>query len=559
MRLSDSAGSEIWPEPNPIATGGQGEIYRISTGPHYLKGHVLKLYSSREKAARAAARIEHLVANPPDNLWVPDPSRGGRVALLAWPITCLKDVSGSFVGFAMPEVTKAITLREIVSLGPRLTRYHPKWSRFSINSPECYQRRLGLAQNIAAALHQIHLTDRYVVVDLKPENLLVRHIGFICLVDVDSAQVSHRGTLLFPGAAATPEYMPQEGHALIAAGGDPLRVQQSKEWDLFSYAVIVYELLLGIHPFLGPCRHPAGGNDLTAPEEKILLGLFANGRGKHYFTNLAPPHGEYSKLAPSIRSLFERCFDHGHRNPRGRPTADEWCRVIHSELKANPSAAGPALKLAYHKPGKGGKLPPRFRPAAGRTTVRPTQPLPTPASPGSAATAPPPPHTALPAPPSVRAQQGIPFARPAIAVAGMFLLWLLVNQQSSAPSGGVGPTPSSNPVAVAPPPPVVPTPGPSATQGESQPLVDSAAGSGPAQQASLDCTRRICVYESPTATSPAFDVDAGEAFTSFSPAMMGWYSVTFATGRFGLIRSIDFARLTTFPSTPATLPTDVVP
>lgn len=62
-----------------------------------------------------------------------------------------------------------------------------------------------MLHNWALATEIIHNSGKYIIVDLKPENVLATADGKISVVDTDSFQIID-GSKKFPGPVATPEY-----------------------------------------------------------------------------------------------------------------------------------------------------------------------------------------------------------------------------------------------------------------------------------------------------------------------------------------------------------------
>lgn len=63
----------------------------------------------------------------------------------------------------------------------------------------------------------------------------------------------------------------------------------------------------------------------------------------------------------------------------------------------------------------------------------------------------------------------------------------------------------------------------------------------------FECDTQICVFESASHADPSFAVPPFEVVTRFAPVMTGWYAVTLQSGKQGLVRSRDLARLRNVP------------
>jgi hypothetical protein len=199
-----------------------------------------------------------------------------------------------------------------------------EWQKFSYHHPNALQNRLKLCANMAAAVFQIHENNRYTIVDLKPQNILVRSDGYIAIIDVDSFQVQESNRILFHAQVMTPDYTPPEAYQRDIR---PKEHHIHETWDRFSMAVVFYRTLCGIHPFTctpkGPYAH------CTTTEDKIKHGFFPHARSKRPLIDITPPpHTTFSKLDRAVQHLFLRCFEEGHTNPALRPSAEEWCEIL---------------------------------------------------------------------------------------------------------------------------------------------------------------------------------------------------------------------------------------
>ena len=73
---------------------------------------------------------------------------------------------------------------------------------------------------------------------------------FLCNIysKLDSVQISENGKLIYPGTAATPNYIPTElyKYGIGKSEEDVL----TTSWDQFALGVVFYQLLFGLHPYV---------------------------------------------------------------------------------------------------------------------------------------------------------------------------------------------------------------------------------------------------------------------------------------------------------------------
>lgn len=300
----------------PFAGGGEGNLYVI-TSPSSLKHYVAKLYHPHKLSPIRAEKINYLAQFPPiyvgENLDEHPP--------VVWVKDALYD-GDKFVGFIMP-YTHGEKL-EILCTPKIPNKLSYTWGRFDFkNGGTATDLRLKLCFNICAAIHQVHSVDKYVLVDMKPDNIVIQPNGLVSIVDTDSVEVIEEGRSLFDATAATPEYTPPEFY-LENLDYDPTA---NEAWDRFGLGVILYKLLFGIHPFAASSEPPH--DDMTGLHDKIKYGLFVhNPTIQKSFTVIPPPHKKFYELDENLQALFLRCFVDGHDNPEARPTAEEWCATI---------------------------------------------------------------------------------------------------------------------------------------------------------------------------------------------------------------------------------------
>ena len=177
------------------------------------------------------------------------------------------------------------------------------------------RRRIRILSQLARTLNQLHARGM-LYGDLSPSNIFVSDDpghAETWLIDCDNISLeSHSGLTVHTADYGAPEVV--RGDALL-----------SSLTDIWSFAVIAYQLLTHNHPFKGEMV-----SDGEPEEEEAAL------RGEHpwvndtqddanqCFANLPIQLLEHSKLP----ELFGRCFEAGLRNPVERPSMAEWLEAL---------------------------------------------------------------------------------------------------------------------------------------------------------------------------------------------------------------------------------------
>jgi serine/threonine protein kinase len=297
---------------SPLGEGGEGAVYEILSPANY-RNSVAKILYPDKRTNERRYKVRYMVDNPPANI-----QDGNGHNFLIWPQQILLE-NNDFVGFIMPKA-EGIDLEELcrVKLKPELGS---EWQKFYRDNSDSMILRLILCSNIAKAVNALHASGHYVIGDLKPENIRVKSNGLVSILDLDSCQISDGGQIRFQSKMNTPKYNPPE------------TIIEYKElsWDLFIIGIIFYEILCGIHPFIGTTRAPY--ENLNTPEQKIQAGLFPFGSKSNYFEVIAIPHYNFKNLPDRVQKLFLRCFDQGIINPAIRPNTTDWLNNLTAKPK----------------------------------------------------------------------------------------------------------------------------------------------------------------------------------------------------------------------------------
>jgi serine/threonine protein kinase len=312
----------------PFASGGAGQIYRgrsVSGGVSYC----VKIIVSPKPDE--FDKIRHMVDNPPATT----SSGWGQ---LCWPLDLIStNESGVPQGYVMPMAEAgSVELSNLTVLRWPSRNHSPLSQKLDRRSAEGMARRMLVACNIAAAVQEVHRMG-CVFVDLKPQNVLIGPQGAVSLVDLDSLQLSTLSRT-YHGPLGSPEYMPPESYGLDFSSPPVI----SPSWDLFSLAVIIYEMLFGIHPFTASANPSLVSCETI--DESIRLGMYVHGKNRDKLALIPAPH-EALKLVPAgIVDLFRRAFD--SVGTTDRPSAQAWGEA----LKAAADAGAAALPAEVYGP-----------------------------------------------------------------------------------------------------------------------------------------------------------------------------------------------------------------
>ena len=302
----------------PFASGGEGAVYKVISASGDFQDTCVKIYLDDATKEKREERIKFMVRNPPEAI-------SGEGYMLGWPIDYVTDEAGKFLGFMMPlglPDSRELVALTSTTLNKNLSKeWHERYDR-SLGKKATISR-LKLINNIAIPIHLLHRTGKYVLKDFKPQNLLATADGRITICDMDSIQIAEGDKLLFPGTAATREYIPPECFNKGVGRNVSDIIQPS--WDSFAMGTVFYQLLFGIHPYVVTPKTEQGGgsNDIS---HNISSGLFPFGANGDEVKVRPKLHDKFLILPEALQNLFLRTFSD---DTGKRPTAEEWGKYIH--------------------------------------------------------------------------------------------------------------------------------------------------------------------------------------------------------------------------------------
>lgn len=310
-----------------LAAGGEGEVRKVLSCPSRFNNVCAKLYFKPKQTREQEQKIRFMVENPPDMIV-------GKGMMLAWPLeTIYTKKDGGFLGFLMPTAfpdSKKLVILTVLKLNKS---YKDKWHKFDKEQDKknAIISRMKLIKNIAIPLHYLHRTNKYVLKDFKPDNVLVTPTGKVTIVDMDSIQICENGKLLFPGTAATEDYVPPE---FFNEGiGRDTTIPLEKSWDNFAIGEVFYQILFGLKPYAVTPK--TNSEDCNTIPYCISHNLFPYGKNTSQIAKIPDPHRNFEIIPQSLRELFIRAFSD---SPDDRPQVKEWGQTIDVEIKKIPQS-----------------------------------------------------------------------------------------------------------------------------------------------------------------------------------------------------------------------------
>jgi DNA-binding helix-hairpin-helix protein with protein kinase domain len=287
VKFQDSSGA-VLTLAKKLGEGGEGTVFTTHEKPDV----VAKLYA-QPLTALQLAKLEAMVQANDATLR----------SVAAWPIALLHKGSRP-VGFTMPLLASQSPLHDLIGPKRRQDLFpHAHW-KFLIHT----------AINLARSFEVLH--GRGVVVgDVNSSNIFVHRDSMTHLIDCDSFQIAHNGSVLRCNVGVA-EYQPPE-----LQNHDLSRIDRLPQHDLFGLAVMIFQLLfVGKHPFAGVL--PAHIRNNGAIGDNVAAKRFFY--GQHAIRNgLRPPPGALNlhAITPQMSAYFMQAF---LGEPATRPPASAW-------------------------------------------------------------------------------------------------------------------------------------------------------------------------------------------------------------------------------------------
>ncbi len=313
----------------PLGGGGEGTVFEISipTRTGEIAKAAVKIIDTKKKTSAEIALIRRQINDLIDarNRSKEKAKTSHSVSLadfMVLPQAILEDD----VGYVMSLVQDSEPLTNYLTI-PKDPMEQEEWQRkYDLH------RRYRVIAYLFERLEKIHI-DGLIFSDLSPNNILVSQKTHSSLkfIDTDNLRTKSNpftNVLGTPGFIA-PELYRKPSRPDVLTEEEAQNVDGvhllSEESDIYSAAIIAFELLTFNHPFKGI---KAVGED-TTPEDELAAEMgqmdyiLKPGTDNYCEGNIFIDKFD-SLTTPEIRDLFARTFVEGKTNPLRRPTASEF-------------------------------------------------------------------------------------------------------------------------------------------------------------------------------------------------------------------------------------------
>lgn len=213
--------------------------------------------------------------------------------------------------------------------------YESLASYLSYGDDECYKPGMGLKKRYLALaglfklLRDLHLSG-FVFTDLSPNNILVhKEKNITILIDTDNIYEladGGREVMGTPGYIAPEIYRKDVPDKIGNNDVDPESLckhgRATVDSDIFSAAVVAFELFTMHHPFVGDVIDDGTADDEDRAKRIETDYIFKEGTKNKSTRDMVIFFEDLT--TPNIRRLFYRTFVDGVKNPSLRPTDKEF-------------------------------------------------------------------------------------------------------------------------------------------------------------------------------------------------------------------------------------------
>ena len=300
-----------------LGEGAEGVIYSVANSPQWA----VKVY----KPGKAPKDVQAQKLLAMEGLMPPLSGERTGHPSLAWPEQIIQDQNRDLVGFVMPRVDTARTMKA----GHFFIPNERQQKLLEMNAPSDSQHIQNttwkIIRNLSKIMARVH-EQGHLIGDINERNIFVEpQHGDVSIMDCDSFQIRDaKNRVIYRCKMGRPEYTAPEllrqmkGHCTNRScpnwpSEHPMEylcVEREQKHDRFGLAVIIFQLLMdGGHPY--DCRidesHNVEDNSL---KEKIIKGYYPYSRSKPPYIHINNKNNErrFANIPEDAKKRFEQAF-----------------------------------------------------------------------------------------------------------------------------------------------------------------------------------------------------------------------------------------------------------
>lgn len=272
-----------------LGEGGQGMVLRTA------EGFLIKINTLPDKE-KYIERYKWLLKR---SSALPKETR------IAFPIAILAE---PYIGYVMYEAKGHSSLDIYINKPDEISSF----TDWYFNASNGIIKRLQIGAMLAKSLRYLHING-YSYVDISPNNILVaKNKNSIAIIDSDNITSG----VFTPLISGTPGYIAPEILTKNAA--------INSLTDTYSYAVLLFQMLTGCHPFIGDDLEDSNPDEL----EKAYRGEYPYIGDENVHTNKNSVYEETKIfINEELSELFKRSFIDGSVDGTQRPTLMEFMKA----------------------------------------------------------------------------------------------------------------------------------------------------------------------------------------------------------------------------------------
>ena len=303
-------GEELEMDSMPFSSTYECEFFKVVSSNY--KGYCVKVFLNEFRNDQKAIDKQKALCNYSGHGLTSDNS-----VIYCWPHDIVYH-GQDIIGTLNPELPSgSISFQEVCNERLKKNVSEEFMSKYDRDNSLSFSNRINICNHFCKALKHIENDNSISIIDLHPKNIYVTNNDTIFLDIFSNVQFTPKPSIMHHGKVTQTKYLPPESKSL-----DINKNIVSGTWDRFSIAVIIYEILIGSHPF--SIQNTGINSNVTTIDESISKGLYKNGSNSKYIDLEKNEEERFNLLSNSIKLLFNGAFEIGLNSAHLRPLPSHW-------------------------------------------------------------------------------------------------------------------------------------------------------------------------------------------------------------------------------------------